>query len=155
MTYCILGTGLLFHGQVYGNNSILSVSDIGERRKALICITNKINCCRREDKHDIEPGEGEWYFPDGSKVLVKDGGADFYRDRHASTIRLNRRNDATMPSGLFRCEVNDSYNVTKNLYVGIYTLSSENTGIMTYFTCNKLLYYLLYYNIQVNPALHH
>ena len=139
MTNCILGTGLLFHGQVYGNNSILSVSEMGEGRRALICITNKINCCRREDKHNDEPGEGEWYFPDGSKVSVKGIGDDFYRDRHASTIRLNRRNNATMPSGLFRCEVNDSYNVTKNLYVGIYTLISENTGIITYYSCNNIL----------------
>ena len=139
MTNCILGTGLLFHGQVYGNNSIISVSEMGEGKRALICITNKTYCCRREDKHNIEPGEGEWYFPDGSKVSLKGIGDDFYRDRHASTIRLNRRNNATMPSGLFRCEVNDSYNVTKNLYVGIYTLISENTGIITYYSCNNIL----------------
>ena len=124
---------------MYENNSIISVSEIGEGRKALICFTNKTKCCRKRDISDhAKTGEGEWYFPNDSIVSIKDGRADFYRDRHASIIRLNRRNDATMPSGLFRCEVNDFYDVTKNLYVGIYLLISEITGILTYYSCNIL-----------------
>ena len=37
--------GFLFQGRLYGNNSIVSLAEIGEGRDALLCVTNKIDCC--------------------------------------------------------------------------------------------------------------
>ena len=80
--------GFLFHGEVYGNNSIVSLRDIGEGRRALLCITNETGCCRHYDYY-IPFRMRDWYFPNGSAVSINGAGYGFYRDRDLSIVRLN------------------------------------------------------------------
>ena len=104
---------------MYGNNSIVSVTDIGEGRKALLCITSETACCKTATP---PPNMREWYFPNGSSVEINGAGHSFYRDRDPSIVRLNRRHNATSPIGIFRCIIPSSVTpiATKNIYIGIY-----------------------------------
>ena len=38
-------------------------------------------------------------------------------------VRLNRRNNATSPTGVYRCEIPDASGTNQTLYVGIYVES--------------------------------
>ena len=62
---------------------------------------------------------GEWYFPNTSMVRIEGTGDSFYRNRGPSVVRLHRRHNVMMPTGLFYCEVPDANNVTQMIYIMI------------------------------------
>ena len=77
-------------------------------------MTDKEGCC------GVVPGRaGKWYFPGNESVGVEGGGGDFYRDRGQGVVRLNRRNNATTPTGLFCCEIPDRNSVTMRLCITV------------------------------------
>ena len=108
----------ILRNQFYGNNSVVAVTDIGENDEALLCYTNSTACCRNNLRETNSTRE--WHFPNGSVVGMNDNGDDFYGNRGPSVVRLNRRNNALMPTGVFRCEVPDANGSSQSLYVGIY-----------------------------------
>ena len=107
-------------GNSYVNNSVLSLTDVGEGDNALLCLTGNAQCCRPPDTNGIFLGK--WYFPDGT--LVPDGqdaSRSIFRNRGPSVVRLNRRNNAQSPTGVYRCEIPDASGTTQTLYIGVYT----------------------------------
>jgi hypothetical protein len=109
---------------VYGNNDIVSLRDIGEGRRALLCITSITDCCR-----NTPSSTREWYFPNRSTIKVKGAGESFYRDRGPSIVRLNRRHNATSPSGIFSCiiPIIQSNEIMSNtIHIGIYDIAEGN-----------------------------
>lgn len=102
---------------------------IGEGRNALICTTSETSCCKNAN---TAPSNNmrEWYFPGGSVVRIKGDGHSFYRDRDLSIVRLNRRDNATAPNGIFWCIIPSSITMYKTIYIGIYDIGQ---GRM--FTC--------------------
>ena len=106
VVYLNLGTNNLT------NNSVVVITDIETGDNGLICTTTFRPCCK-DGKH------GEWYYPNGSMVPNKAAGEDFSRSRsEVGEVRLNRRNNAISPTGIFHCELPVSDNVTEMLYVG-------------------------------------
>lgn len=103
----------MLQGRLYGNNDVVTLESISEGSSSLLCYTNYIQCCKASSA-------GEWYFPNGTRVGTMGGGGDFYRNRGPVVVRLNRRNNAVMPTGVFRCEVPDASITTQSIYVGIY-----------------------------------
>ena len=106
---------LQLSGQRYGNNSLVTLTAIGEGdTAALLCLTDRVECC------DGGTG-GDWYYPNGS--LVPFGYeipmASIYRNRDASRVRLNRRNNAQSPTGVYRCDVPDSSGADQSIYLGV------------------------------------
>ena len=64
---------------------------------------------------------GEWYFPNNGSAVRREGDGDsIYRNRGLSIVRLNRRNSAMIPTGMFRCEIPDTSANDQNLFVGAY-----------------------------------
>ena len=102
----------VLRGDIYGNNSIVTLNDIAENDGALLCYTNSVDCCKNT--------QSEWYFPNGTTVGTSDAGSDLYRNRGPSVVRLNRRNNAMMPTGVFHCEIPDASGTRQDIYVGIY-----------------------------------
>ena len=92
------GVGLYLDGNQLANYSMVNLEDIGEDDCALICYTNSPGCCE-------SPRAGEWYFPNGLHVKIEGAMEDFYRDRKERTVRLNRRNNATSPTGIYCCDI--------------------------------------------------
>ena len=115
-------TGVYFslNGMIYGNNSVISISDIGKTdivSEALQCITDKQPCCRSGGD------TGEWFFPNGTMVPVMSGAKTFYRNRGNSDgrVNLNHLNSSIMsPTSLFCCKVPDATDEMQSLctYIG-------------------------------------
>ena len=103
------------NGTRYQNNSIVTLTDIGEGNEALFCMTNLtgVNGSVR----------GDWYFPDGTRVLSTNDNSEIYETRDQSVVRMNRRGDGE--DGIYHCEIPDSMNVNQTIYIGVYT---SNTG---------------------------
>ena len=124
-------SGLYFklNGTVYLPNDTVVITDIGvavsqtgidigevtgntsDARNSLVCVTTNVNttCCRGQDGANV----GEWYFPNGTIVLRngRNYERDFTRIGYTQEVRLNRRNDATAPTGEYECRVPDEYGV--------------------------------------------
>ena len=113
--------GLSLKRNSTSNNSIVLITDIGEGDDALLCTTNRQDCCA-----DPSNRMGEWFSPDGTALGSKGAGGNIYRDRTGATVRLHRRNDATGPTGLYHCVIPDSSGVDQTLFVGIYTIRENS-----------------------------
>ena len=100
----------------YQNNSIVTLKDIGEGDDALLCITNLTGCCQ-------SPANGNWFFPNGTRVPSSNVQWDFHRARGQMMVRLNRRRGGE--EGIYCCVIPDSMNVNQTIYIGVY---SESTG---------------------------
>ena len=107
------GVRLILRGLQYHDNAIINIMDIGEHDSALICQTNLRPCCKISRA-------GEWYYPNGTAVPIEGRQQDFYRNRDDNgTVRLNRRNNANYPVGVYRCEIPGVTNTMQTLHVGL------------------------------------
>ena len=82
-----------------GNTNTDDFSDPGS---SLVCVTTNVNtrCCTSADGGS----KGEWLDPGGTRILNTPD-TNFYRTRYTQQVRLNRRNNAMSPTGVFTCEV--------------------------------------------------
>ena len=114
----------MLNGMSYANNSVICLTDIGERDNALFCLSASTQCCGLSDNpngRDL----GDWYFPDGGIVAIVPGGdsdtpdnyRSIFRNRGPSVMRLNRRNNATSPTGVYRCEIPDARGTNQSILV--------------------------------------
>ena len=100
------------NGKVYLNNSVISLSEVGENENALLCKTDLVTCCGTQPYRF-----GEFHYPSGETVSVKKAERGFYRNRGAQVVRLNRREGVTSPTGKFRCAIPDASGTIQNLYI--------------------------------------
>ena len=104
------------------------LEDIGEDDVALLCMTNLTACCRSSKTGVNGSTFGNWFFPNGtrvpSEVVNETSGEtwDFYRDRGQMVVRMNRRRGEV--EGIYRCEIPDTMNVTRTIYIGVYSIST-------------------------------
>ena len=109
----------MFNKTVYLPGDTLRITDIGYTdsdyspvRSSLVCISSNVNtqCCRRSDGGNV----GEWFFPNGSMVprysYSDNYYGDFTRSGFSQQVRLNRRNNAITPFGVYTCRVPDGRN---------------------------------------------
>ena len=100
---------------------MISISDIGEGDDALLCVTDLKQCCRRNQTLNSSGVLGDWYYPNGTRIVSDDM---FRRNRNRSVVRLHRRENTTAPIGLFCCEVPDATN--ENVTICINVTESNN-----------------------------
>ena len=107
-------SGLYFtlNGTVYQSGDTVLITDIGDSEtdpdseadpdSSLVCVISNVNmnCCRGIDGGNV----GEWYFPDGTMV-PRNSDANFTRSGFTHQVRLNRRNNAMSPTGIYECRV--------------------------------------------------
>ena len=96
------------------NSANVALSEVGEGENALLCKTNKENCCGASPNRF-----GEFYYPNGIKVPVAKRQQGFYRNRGEKVIRLNRRDGVTSPKGKYRCEIPDANGMMQNIYINL------------------------------------
>ena len=89
----------------------------------LQCYTNKSGCCRFQ-----HGGEGEWIFPNGSKVRTNGTGDDLYRTRDEAVVILHWRENAMILIGIFCCEIPDES--PQRACIGVYP-DNEGTSLDT------------------------
>ena len=88
------------------------------------CHTDLESCCTSSQGVH----RGDWYFPNSSVLAGGGGGGDIYRSRGPQVVHLRRRNNATSPSGIYRCDIEtivmngaDVNTITgETVYVGLY-----------------------------------
>ena len=112
--------GILLSGYLYGNNSIITLHDIGEESKSLFCITNNTKCCKKDGTF-IKDALGNWYFPDESAIPTGNTN-NFYKNRGPSVVRLHRRQNASGPNGIYHCTIPDNNEISQSIFVGIYPM---------------------------------
>ena len=108
------------------NHTYIDLSLVGEDGDVSVrCHTDLSTCCRgSEGDH-----RGDW-IPPGSEEslpLSSDTSAGIYQVQGPQRVILRRRNNADMPSGIYRCDIptnavhddNDN-SVRESVYVGLY-----------------------------------
>ena len=108
------------NGRLLPNNSIVAPGDVGEGSGALYCLTDRSQCCSREAGGEF----GVWRSPDGSDVSGSTT-ADVYLVRGFSSLLLNRRSSAVVPTGVYTCLIRDAVN-DRTLSIGVYNNPSES-----------------------------
>ena len=103
----------------YQNNSCVALEDIGEGDDALLCLANLTDCHQPSHTDAIGLVQGNWFFPNGTRVPSNGTRFDFYSDRIEMVVRLNRRQGRD--EGIYSCVIPDSANVTQTIYIGVYT----------------------------------
>ena len=125
-----------FMGVNLPNHTYVDFTTVGEDISAsgdtVRCHTDLLTCCT--SSQGIH--RGSWYFPDGSVLpfVNNPAGGDIVEDREPQVVHIHRRNNATSPSGIYRCDIetiavndNDIANITgETVYVGLYP---PNEGI--------------------------
>ena len=113
------------NGQTYSNNTALPSSDIGERSRALICLTDLLECCSSDetgsDARDATGSValGSWTLPSGS--VAPSSGSSLTMSRGPSSVFLNRGRFVTAPSGIYTCEIPDASRTTRVIYFYAYS----------------------------------
>ena len=114
--------GFLLDGQLYHNNSVVTVTDIGSSffMSALFCLTPSLECCSNSETPYAASVTREWYLPDGRPVTSDN--SLFIKNRVSSAVSLHHDlfSSNTAPSGVYRCEIPDANGTSQNIYVGIY-----------------------------------
>ena len=133
-----------FMGQTLTNHSYVDLSLVEQPElggASVQCHTDLSTCCTGiQGDH-----RGDWYFPDGTTRLpfIGDPG-DIYENRLAQRVDLGRRNSATSPTGLYRCDIptnavhdDTDTSVRDTVYVGLYTTSGGMTHFIITYYCDQ------------------
>ena len=83
------------------------IGDITDPGTSLVCVTSNVNteCCRGRDGPGGSGGNvGEWFF-NGNIIPRNSVSLDFSRSGFTHQVRLNRRNNAMGPTGVYECRV--------------------------------------------------
>ena len=116
-----------FMGQTMANHSYVDLSLVGDDvsgSDSVHCHTDLTTCCSGgQGMH-----RGDWYFPHGNR-LPYPGDGDIFEAHGDQRVDLCRRNSATLPVGIYRCNIptiavhdDDNRSVRDApVYVGLYT----------------------------------
>ena len=123
-----------FMGNILTNHTYVDLTTVGEDISAsgdtVRCHTDLLTCCT--SSQGIH--RGDWHFPDGNVLPFANNPGSIVEDREPQEVHIHRRNNATSPSGIYRCDIetiavndNDIANITgETVYVGLYP---PNEGI--------------------------
>ena len=126
LVYCQTFPFVSFMGQTLANHSYVDLSLVGDDPSgsdSVQCITDLGTCCSGTDG----PYRGDWYFPNGTRLPFP---TFIFESRGSQRVDLRRRNNATSPVGIYRCDIpttavydNTDISVRDTVYVGLYTAS--------------------------------
>ena len=114
-----------FMGETLPNHAYVDLSLVGSDvsgSNSVQCHTDLGTCCTDSQG----PYHGDWFSPHSEIKLPFIGpSADIYEARGSQRVDLRCKNNADMPSGIYRCDIpvnsNDSYNInTEAVYIGLY-----------------------------------
>ena len=121
--FCTLvGVGFILNGAMRENNSVVAWTEIGEGADALMCLTDKTDCC-----DSTEPiGASSWYHPIGGTISHTMSNEPYYQTYRKSSILLEHQSgNVPTVNGVFHCEVVDNNGMMQRLYIGIYPSSDS------------------------------
>ena len=102
-------------GQVYPNNTIISLSEVSGTRYSLLCVTERRPCCSMASSSGA--AAGDWYYQNGTAVPNYGQTFAFYTSRgdDDGTVRLHARgNISLMNTSQFCCEILNINDLSQN-----------------------------------------
>ena len=113
-----IGVYFELNGRMYSNNSHVSITEVGEGENALLCKTNKKECCSRVGNRC-----GAFYYPNEVEVPSKKYNHGFYRNRGDQVVRLHRRvnEEVDSPTGVYCCKVPDACEVEQKICIELHS----------------------------------
>ena len=119
-TFISLSTGgvVVLNGAIIPNHGFVLLDNIGESHESLLCLTDLPACCHGRYTGGRGP-LGDWFFPNGTRLLNRAYQWEFYRSRGRMVVFMHRRRDRV--TGIYRCEIPDLNDNLRRLYVGVYT----------------------------------
>ena len=124
-----------FMGETLPNHAYVNLSLVGNDNsgsESVQCHTDLDTCCT----FTWGIHRGDWFASDSEMRLPfsSDASAGIYEVRGAQRVDLRRRNNADMPSGIYRCRiatnaVHDDDNVIsvrESVYVGLYASGGKS-----------------------------
>ena len=127
--FFLVPPGIYFslQNEMYPNNSLVNLTDIGNVHTALICHTSVTTCCNQNDSI--------WRYPNRTEVQNRKAGGVFVRNRAPGIVRLFRNDESMVPIemvpiGIYSCEIIIDFltNATQLLQVGIYLTDEGNSS---------------------------
>ena len=93
-----------FKGNNLSNHSYVDFDEVGENRfgsdtDTVQCHTDLSTCCHTEQ---LSP-RGDWLFPNGTRLPIFSEPGDIKESLLYQVVHIRRRNNATGPSGIYRC----------------------------------------------------
>ena len=123
-----------FMGETLPNHAYVDLSLVGNDGSgsdSVQCHTDLDSCCTSQGIH-----RGDWNAP-GSEMRLPFS-SDIYEVCGYHRVDIRRRNNADMPSGIYRCDIptntvhdDDDITVRESVYVGLYA----SGGIYTSVSC--------------------
>ena len=123
-------------GETLPNHSYVDLSLVGtasDGSDSVQCHTDLITCCNII----WGPDRGDWHPPGSyTRLPFPSGSGDIYEARGAQRVDLRRRNNAYMPSGIYRCDIETnavhSHNNTarETVYAGLYATGGKLTLLL-------------------------
>ena len=106
---------LSLRGHLLANNSYVEFSRVKNGSFSVLrCNTPLQNCCT------TPLGErGNWFFPNGSRVLSRMSNNDIYQSRGVKKVDLHRAR-GTSPTGIYCCAIPYKFSAKERLCVGLY-----------------------------------
>ena len=141
LTRCADGVQFSLNGTIYKNNSLVTLENIGDGHNSLLCITNLTACCRPPYTSEMKLAIGNWFFPNGTRVVSAGNNWDFYRTRGQMVVNMIRRVGGE--DGIYHCVIPDAENVNQTIYIGVYTVSTGEWYMYTSVLFN-------YYSLQLS-----
>ena len=120
-TFPYVSFGLM--GPALADHSYVDLSTVGselDSSDSVVCHTDLGTCCT--GSQGIH--RGDWYFPDGTRLPFSGPNVPIALGRTAQIAIIRRTNDATGPTGIYRCRIatNAVHDDTEGetVYVGLY-----------------------------------
>ena len=140
--------------EILPNHSYVNLSLVGnatDDSDSVQCHTDLDSCC----SGDQGIHRGDWY-PPGSDTRFPFN-SDIYESRAAQRVYLRRRNNADMPSGIYRCDIptnavqgDSDTRVRETVYVGLYASGGEKWNMLYNMYKYMLLFHVGDIEIQDN-----
>ena len=113
-------------GPALADHSYVDLSTVGsalDNSDSVVCHTDLNTCCSGGQG----PHRGNWSFPDGTVLPFAGNSVPIGLGRNAQIAIIRRSNDATGPTGIYRCDIptiavhsNTDISVRDSVYVGLY-----------------------------------
>ena len=119
-----------FMGETLPNHSYVDLTLVGDPAvnggdHSVQCHTDLATCCAGY----VGQHRGDWYFPDGDRLLFPGPGHDIAEARGAQRVDIRRNNNDNSPSGIYRCDITtdavQDNSVRETVYVGLYATGGE------------------------------
>ena len=113
-------------GPTLADHSYVNLSTVGsdiDNSDSVVCRTDLSTCC--SNSQGIH--RGNWFFPDGTPLQFIGPSVPIALGRGAQIAIIRRTNDATGPTGIYRCRIatnevhsGTDQSVGETVYVGLY-----------------------------------